>query len=290
MCSVTHGLPNVVLSFDGGDTFVYGDTPLEWGPHDAERHNWQEWSGPVVKDVVALDAPGSLVALAKDQLFFSEDYGCSWRSRGPADALRLGDGGGGFAHVWRRAATGKPADAPSLFAVTTHGLVRLPALPDGAESITAEPGHPRHLRLVGGSGRVFESTDRGTQWTQVGDFGAPVDDASGDPGHWEHLVVLGDRGPSVSRDGGRTWTRSIGFLPLPEGFSAGFVRFAHDGVVWLFSDRRVYRSTDGGLSFVLGAPRPAPYTYSRVVPIGGNVDDNVLAFLQDVALARFDAR
>jgi photosystem II stability/assembly factor-like uncharacterized protein len=269
VCSVSHGLANIVLSYDGGETFVYSDTPFN------EDHESS------VQSLVALDTPGSLLAIVDHQLFSSEDGGCNWQARGKIDSDHMVEGGGGFAYAWRAHGPGH-CDA-GLLAVTTRGVEPLPAPPDCIAGLAAEPAHAQHLRIIGRHGGVFESTDRGNTWIRVGNVGAPVFVALEDPGDWKHVVLHQDGGVFVSRDGGRSWA------PSDAGKDVWPAVVASANVVWAFGDSALYRSTDGGATFVPQYHFLSPNTDPSAL-VRRQFDKDALTLLHENTLQRYDAR
>ncbi len=145
---------------------------------------------------------------------------------------RSTDGGG----TWARADAGLPRAGPDAVAVA----------PDGA------------LYGVADSGRLFRLPPGGARWEPLGrlpegDSGPPAVyrvNASAPPA----LVVTTDVGLLVSYDGGWTWARAGGeglpptrpsrSEPLPSA------DFAESGLAYLVHLGKVYRTTDGGDSWV----------------------------------------
>ncbi|HYR28274.1 MAG TPA: dispase autolysis-inducing protein, partial [Thermoanaerobaculia bacterium] len=115
-----------------------------------------------------------------------------------------------------------------------------------------------HLRAAGNDGSIWESTDGGESFTQIGALTA--DPAlfyrfAFDPQNLDH--ILGGTiitGAHVSRDGGNTWTRAEGLGRSTNAFEIA-ISPADGSRVWVEgldmseSRRHIWVSDDGGTTF-----------------------------------------
>ncbi len=178
-------------------------------------------------------------------------------------------------------------------------------LPDGASALCATPGAvyrledgdwqqvsapteaapARAIALGAAPGRVYligrrdlyRSDDGGRSFFEVehGLPDPPEITALAVSAHPEEvLYAIADGRPMLSRDGGRTWQqRSAG---LPQSAAEGL---ALDPIVagrlWIASASRIYRSDDGGATW-LAAGEPLPETDTSVRGIAADRDGSVL--------------
>jgi hypothetical protein len=217
--------------------------------------------------VATLATSGAL--LSGDQsgnLFASADAGCTWT---PAGSLPGGmtipqvvPAPDGSAYVWS-------INTYSLVRVASGVITPLPDLPTGGSSVVelaVDPVTSTHLRAVTDDGRLFESTDGGMKFAQIGTqpVGVYLYDASIDPNDLDH-IVLGTLGGSVQTtfDGGATW-QQVDLGAPGERVNAFTVEISParsrtvyvQGLNIAESDRgepsqgrHVYRSGSGGLKF-----------------------------------------
>lgn len=242
-CSTVSGTKAVTFTLDEGATFA-ATAPLSGTTY--------------VYGLAGLSTPGALVAAVDAQVLRSDDAGCTWRQLGTVDdtldpglvKLTADGAGHAYGYVDNRQAVFSVGDSVETHATewTVIGLT-----PTGAAG---------HFRVVDGvHAQLQETEDGGATWTRVG--GPAFDDSLGisyrgvfapdDPDHV--LIGAAVSGVRLTRDGGATWTVPSG-LPRPANvYSIAFSPASSD-VVWLeardgaASIRRIYRSTDGGDSFV----------------------------------------
>jgi photosystem II stability/assembly factor-like uncharacterized protein len=117
-------------------------------------------------------------------------------------------------------------------------------------STWCRPGfHPKEANTIyacdGETGRLKKSTDRGVQWSFVGDF-RPYGVIALDPDSPSLMLAGSDDGLSLSRDAGETWSKCEG----PTGRVVGFFfdRTSPQEARRLFAatDKGLWRSDDGG--------------------------------------------
>ncbi|MEU2611208.1 hypothetical protein ABZ570_06415 [Micromonospora sp. NPDC007271] len=241
--------------------------------------------------LTALSTPNTLVAISKKSIQRSTDAGCSWQPIAATEqnlaAYDLAAGPDGVAYAYGI------NDQP-IYRVQGDQVTKVdgPVPGDGVAGLAVDAADGRVLRAVSKAGQVYDSGDGGVTWTVVGlppgqdEF---VYKAAVDPADREHLVVgtMG-HGSYVTFDGGRSWARSsgVGATPGSNGFSLAFSP-ADPSTIWLEgydvsrndnSARRIWRSTDGGRSFlpVLDGAQAALVNGTPLWP--SPVDPDVLYF------------
>lgn len=215
--------------------------------------------------LVALGKPGAMLAGSGEEILASADAGCSWHSIGPA--------GGGNTPAVRLVAAGDTrayafGDNDSvLMRVDDEVIFKLtsPAGVNGIVGLGVDPQDPDHVRLGDSSGQLWDSVDAGEQWAPAGVLAIGPDvlayRAAFDPQDIDHALfgALVD-GVLVTHDGGAGWDPATGLGPgAVNGFNL-VVSPADGAVVWVegldlaepdeSKSRHVYRSEDGGASFV----------------------------------------
>jgi hypothetical protein len=140
----------------------------------------------------------------------------------------------------------------------SRGLAKLkPPIDFVGLGVDANDGE--HLRAAGNDGTIWESTDAGESWTQIGALRSDVPlfyRFVFDPADLDH--ILGgtiNTGAHLSRDGGKTWTRATGFGNSANVFElaispADSTRVWAEGLDMTESRRHVWVSSDGGATFV----------------------------------------
>ncbi|HSS45093.1 MAG TPA: hypothetical protein VLO07_07100 [Thermoanaerobaculia bacterium] len=124
-----------------------------------------------------------------------------------------------------------------------------------ATGLVADPGAPGRLwaSLAGqyGGGLVVESGDRGANWTVLGRWSnsVPTRALAVFPGPTPLLAVGGDDGVLLSRDGGRSWTRTG--AQTPGLLRVESLAFHPSDPKTLFAGtwRQAFRTRDGGASW-----------------------------------------
>jgi photosystem II stability/assembly factor-like uncharacterized protein len=259
-CDVTRGHPAVILSRDGGATL-------------AGRENALRGIGYTF-GLVALDTPNTLLAVHNESVLKSIDAGCSWNELG-----RLP--GGTFPPFLIAAPEGKAygwsPNRETFFALGGDGITVLRAPVEDIAGVGVDAHDALHLRLVGGAGMMYESTDGGASWAPRSAI--PIDGllykVVFDPQDLDHAVAgTTTTGGWVTFDGGRNWTQARGFSTSEQTFANVFnlVFSPADGnVVWAMgldlSDqggaskgRHIYRSVDGGRNYTPVVDRSAEVT------------------------------
>jgi hypothetical protein len=181
-------------------------------------------------------------------------------------------------------------------------------------AVVASPSDARFVWRLDNFGRLFKSTDSGKTWlsrSQVPftSFGETVTYAVIDDLDPAHIVVGSDSEAWVTFDEGTTWTKSIGLTTLTGVVNVGNLALAptNHAIVWASGlditentanppkGYRLWRSTDGGLSFTTVFDRSdatSPTVFGRLVP--HPTDTNVVYWhVEDpafgtVALYKFD--
>ncbi|MFE9653433.1 WD40/YVTN/BNR-like repeat-containing protein [Micromonospora sp. NPDC006431] len=247
-CGVVQGDGSVTFTRNDGGVLARTTTPLT----------------PVAYPrLVALSTPNTLVAISKTAIQRSTDAGCTWQ--------QIADTGLSLAAYYLAAG---PDGNAYAYGVNDQPIYRVqgdqvaevagPVPGDGVVGLAVDRTDARDVRAVSKAGQVFDSQDGGATWAAVG-VPAGQDEfvyqAAVDPADRDHLIVgtMG-HGSYVTFDGGRTWTRSagVGATPQANGFSVAFSP-VDPRTVWLEgydlsqndnSARHIWRSTDGGRSFV----------------------------------------
>jgi photosystem II stability/assembly factor-like uncharacterized protein len=247
-CRGVHGAPSVTATGDEGATLA----PTQ-GRMDHVSYTF---------GLAPLERANVLLATVDSRVIRSTDAGCTW-----APLLDLTERTG------HALLTLTPArdDAAWAWAVNdTHlsAIVgdrattrRVPG--DGIAGFAVDPRDGRHLRYGDSGGSIWDSRDGGRHWQRRGGVAATwAYRIAFDPSDIDH-VVLGSMGQGafVSTDGGVHWNRAGGVGPSVNVFNL-VVAPADPSVVWAMgldldetghvpSDgRHLYRSTDGGLTYV----------------------------------------
>ncbi len=216
--------------------------------------------------LVALDTPNTLLATRNSELQRSTDAGCTWTRVATlgSGSTRLTAAPGGRAFAWEMSGT-------YLARVDGRTVTPLTAPTANIVGVGTDRARPGHVRLAGGDGRLFDSTDGGASWKAVGSRafggGTTVYSVAFDPADPDHAVAGGmARGGAVTTDGGATWTSSTGLSGTAGGAANLFhavVSPANPSVVHALGidlveaapgsgseGRHLYRSADGGRTFV----------------------------------------
>jgi hypothetical protein len=267
-CREIEGSPSLALTFDSGRSIVQSRAPR---PPNALAY-----------DVVALDVPGAVLAVVDDVVWASEDGGCRWKPIAPARVTRLAPGGGGLAYGWDREGNG-------LTLLSLRGTSPLPSPPAHVVALAVDPANATHLRVAAADG-LYDSTDDGSTWVK----GATRSVERAAFGELSRVVVVSDGGPTVTRDGGETWSPTSGFRASKKAEPLGkwwLGATADASVVWAMDDTGVYRSTDGGETFIwIASPMARADERGHRIGVGAAPDPNVLVVYSHFAILRLDAR
>ncbi|HWW61730.1 MAG TPA: dispase autolysis-inducing protein [Thermoanaerobaculia bacterium] len=200
--------------------------------------------------LTATAEPNTLYAFSSNQLITSNDGGCSWRLveeiTGADFPPSLLAAKGGRVYIWSE-------NRQFLARYDARGVAKLKP-PVAFLGIGVDKANGDRIRAGGDDGSIWESTDAGESWTQLGRLGGnPIYYRFAfDPNDLDHIVAgKAVEGASVSRDGGRTWTSSTGSINM---FTLLFSP-VDSNYVWAmgFSNAEnrdhIYLSTDGGSSY-----------------------------------------
>jgi hypothetical protein len=202
---------------------------------------------------------------------------------GASNGGSAGDGGNGGSGpftppVCTQGSTDLPESAPELEPgvwknISPAGLAFGPEATAFTQGMSMDPCNPATLYacIHGEQGGIWRTTDAGTSWTEIGDFGACLN-VRVDPNDPLHLymgsgVRGGNDGFWVSTDGGETWEIPAGYVeaatttgydvyhvePDPADFSHVLLSYHYK---WNGHGENagVAESTDGGTSWILHDP------------------------------------
>jgi hypothetical protein len=240
--------------------------------------------------LVALDVPNTLLAEHQGQILRSTDAGCSWTGIGPVAApLTLVAAPGGRAYAFQDNST-------PLYRIDGTTITKLTLPGNEVLGLGVDPADGSHLRVGDGTGALWDSTDAGDTWLPVG-VAAPANGMvyrhSFDPNSIDHILVgTAVNGSFVSTDGGGTWVKSTGLAAGNVNVFSIVVSPADGNVVWaqgidlektsepVASGRRIWRSTDGGVTFTEVVKQTAQITIRNQELLAPHpVDTNVLYFV-----------
>jgi photosystem II stability/assembly factor-like uncharacterized protein len=237
--------------------------------------------------LTVVDEPHTLMAWHKSDLLLSRDDGCSWRVVGTFDDYdfppRLVAARGGRVYAWSDNRT-------FLLRYDARGAVRLKQ-PVAFMGFAALRENGDIVRGAGTDGSIWQSTDAGETWEQIGSLRASS--AVGfyrfafDPDDLDHIVAgAAVDGTYYTYDGGRIWRRSAGLgAGAVNAFEVAFSP-VNGEVVWVEAldqaqdMRHIYRSTDGGRTFeaVVDDAPPVQLTNGNLMVPHPN-DANILYFV-----------
>ena len=252
-CRNIIGLPSVSTTVDDGMTWSTNRRRLEFGNASF---------GFAVLDT------GEWVTEFQGKLYVS-DNACRWRRLGnaPTSLLRLAPGVGSQALAWEF------IPGPQIWRIDTsaapNAVEPLAFLPTDVLTVAVDPADADRMRAVGRNGRIYESAGAGNHWNPVGNA-APVTPltyfAAIDPHDMDHVIIgMAVGGTVVTFDGGSTWTFGAGLSSTGGSFNGfnGVISPASSSLVWVMGfdfdeaasghpsgGKHVYRSDDGGLTFV----------------------------------------
>src|SRR6266851_954589 len=210
-------------------------------------------------DLALSDVPNVIYAVFGDTLFESRDAGCNWKAwvASPAlarDAGHIASARAGYVYVYTE---------DTLLRASSSGVTTSP-LPERCRTLAVDSHDPVHLRAVAVYGASYESVDGGETWNLLGDATPSIINAAAfDPSDFDHVVagVLG-AGLVATYDGGRTWT----FTDM-RGSNVFEVKFssADSRVVWVQADDSLYRSDNGGKTFLMALRSTASLPFTRAL-------------------------
>ena len=210
--------------------------------------------------LAALDTPDVLVAEHAGRLLRSDDAGCTWADIGaaPDTIISLVAAKGGLAYGF------KQNDAV-LFLLDGTTVTSLSSPTTSIHGLGVDPDDGLHLMIGADDGQMWESHDGGQLFEAMG-VPAPRGCfyvVAFDPNDLQHIVCgTIEDGTFVSMDGGASWIASEGDATYANAFSVS-ISPADGDVVWVEGfqlgwhngqqigpeARRIWRSTDGGLTF-----------------------------------------
>jgi photosystem II stability/assembly factor-like uncharacterized protein len=255
-CTMVKGTYAVTFTADEGATLAATD-PAPAGIND---HNF---------GLVALQTPNILLAVHNRSLQRSTDAGCRWTILGEIDS---------FADSFPPNVTAAPGRRAYVWANGRNDLARIDGITitylkspvSGIVGLAADRGNAKRVRLGGDNGTLWESTDGGASWRQIGKTlpNAPplIYHAEFDRKNLEHvLFAVAASGAYVTDDGGNTWSKSSGLSSTGTGKVNVFRIVASSSqprTIWAMgidlaeadarmpSDgRHIYLSRDGGITF-----------------------------------------
>lgn len=216
------------------------------------------------KGLVALGAPGNLLAATGTSLIRSVDHGCSWVAVGDLTGSEgfppfLTAAGGDRAYAW--------ADQRSdLFSIVGNSIRSLKSPVTAIIGLGVDRQSSDHLRIAGGDGSIWDSSDGGLTWARRPGI-APATNlfyrARFEESDLDHVVLgAASSGAFVSRDSGQSWTVARGLGEKGANIFELTISVADSRVVWATGidlgeldanspsgGRHIYRSLDGGSSY-----------------------------------------
>ena len=255
-CKRIAGTSSIAITSDEGATLTTAGRPL-WGTDYA-------FGLAVLPDV-----PSTMLLAHGRELQRSTSAGCRWKTVG--EIASTSDGfpsslvaaRGDRAFAWSE-------NRNDLARIDGTTILYLASPVSSINGIATDPVDPDRLRLGAGDGTLWESTDGGLRWAQVG-AQVPggfflVYRTAFDPNDLDHAVVgVVTGGAFVTFDGGRTWTQATGLSSIGTGpvnvfnvvispadrltvFAMG-LDIAESDAGAPSQGRHIYLSRDGGLSF-----------------------------------------
>ncbi len=248
-CATVTGTAGVTFTRDEGATL----TPT------ATRMNQTEYT----PGLVVLPGNGRhLMAQHANELLESTDGGCTWTVVSPLDGslYRLEAADADTVYAWAD-------NTRSLGRIDAGAITRLGA-PSEVVGLAVDPADPLHVRIGGWDGGVYESTDGGARFGEIGRLDTGLGFAVAyrvafAPNDLDHVVAgTMANGAWLSRDGGDTWTAATGFGTGSSNVFNVVFSPVDPNVVWAQGidlaeqdagaaneGRHLWRSTDGGATF-----------------------------------------
>lgn len=245
------------------DTVYAGTTHLPWKTTDGGR-TWNSIRTGMLDDsdvfsiYVDPQQPQRVFASACSGIYRSENGGASWRKflGIPGTQRRT--------HIIRR----DPARPEVIFAGTTVGLLR--SLDNGVtwerrnqlniNSLAFDPADPRTLYLATESAGIWKSTDSGDTFAALNSgFVNRRVGAVTSAGRRLYLNTLQDGlygGVFSSLDQGQTWKLAAAGERAGEPLLAVSASPLRDNLLFAISENRVYRSANGGVTWLPAALPP----------------------------------
>jgi len=276
-CSAVKGTWAVTFTHDDGATIAALDGALSGVAY--------------TYGLAALDTPNVLLAEHTGRFLRSTDSGCTWTDVGeaPGTITKLAAAKGGRVY-------GFGDNSSLLFRVDDVTPTVLKSPTDSLHGLGVDPSDGAHIRIAGGDGIIYESTDGGSNITAIGQappYGCFYVVAF-DPKNLEHAICgTIEEGTFVTMDGGKTWTASEGDATWTNTFSVS-ISPADGNVVWIEGiqlgwhngqqvgpeGRRIWRSEDGGLNFsvVLNEEETDAVLFNGNLLAADPVDTDVLYF------------
>lgn len=218
--------------------------------------------------LVALQTANTLDAVYNRTFFRSTSAGCKWDAIAQIPSVSDGFPVTLVASAGDRA-FGFSDGRPDLVRLDGTAVAVLRSPVDAIVGFAADAADGNRARVGAGDGTIWETRDGGASWSRIGGIpaGALVYRVAFDPSNMNHVVVgVASDGAYVSFDGGATFDRALGLSSIGKGpvnvFSAVMSQ-ANGNVVSVMGldlaeadagapsqGRHIYRSTDGGLTFV----------------------------------------
>ena len=229
------------------------------------------WRQPTVTtNALAIGGvPNTLWAITSDgNIHQSVDAGCSWSVRASVPEV--------FSAKWQPRLAARHPDR--VYAYIGKDIVRLTGgtvetfhVPNAAGDLVlleVDRSDALHVRAITRSGFAYESFDGAATWKSTAIL-AEVVSAAFHPQDFDHIVAGGKWGGlRVSRDGGKTWAN--GPRGSLETLKINDITFspADPRVMWVDAwpggvgnASRLYKSADGGETFVLAGSNPRSVHY-----------------------------
>lgn len=256
-CTTVSGTDYLAFTLDEGQTVI------DSGNHDLPTDS-------VFAFGLVPTEPNTLIASVNDDILRSVDAGCTWQfiatlpGSGIAKLSAVSDGS---VYAFRYEAT---AFYHLEFDSDGNSLITTYQAPDWVMSLAVDPQDPNHLRIAAGiNHQLFQSDDGGASFNQIGilpHLGVISYVTVFDPINLDHVVRGTSRlevgspadGLWVTFDGGTSWQQATGFGNARINAFQAALAGADNNIVWVLGldvdsenidRRRIYRSTDGGLSY-----------------------------------------
>jgi hypothetical protein len=255
--------------------------------------------------LTALDQGNAMLAVKAGQLLASTDAGCSWTVVGtmPSGDYRLTTTGNQTAIAW-----GWSSNFYLQLVQLDGTVTQSVKLPNQLLGIVQNPVDAGEIIAIDDRGIAYTSDNGGESWIRIG---GPVPILPGytggaitvglvapdDPNHIFYGQVQ-NGGAWVSIDQGQTWTNSIGICNTCDFVEIKTAAFGPAGtsVVWVMADvvpaggsneQSLFRSEDGGFSFVEIPGIDDGFTIQRGAPMAADPVDSDLVYFGRQGLCGF---